>query len=151
MLHRLINGRLRLPVILCVLVAALFLYVWASPVTNHAQPETYIVLEDTMQTTMKIGLAANVGKKQLQATLARAADDHQNDSARDLLLSDYFWVEGYLLNGDTRSTLPAGKLRRYVPPKRAKGNKDWLDRISNLVGTTDKFYITLDEARHTLQ
>ena len=100
---------------------------------------------------MTIGVESSISEQQLVATLARAADDHQYDPARDLLLSSYFSVEAYLLDNGKRSTQVAGKLKRYVPPKNGPEHRDWLDWLPDLYGKEDKFSITLEQAKVSLR
>lgn len=111
----------------------------------------YSIIEDGMGTKLQIGVPANIDEKQLRATLRKAADDHQYDAARDLLLSDYLWVEAYLTNGRTQSDTVAGRLRRYVPPKNSnRKSGDWFDWLSRIAGRGDQFSISLAEARQSL-
>lgn len=102
------------------------------------EPMPYVMIEDDMGTRLKNSVPADIDEKQLRVTLRKAADDHQYDAARDLLLSDYFWVEAYLMNGRIQSTVTAGRLRRYVPPKNAnrKSGKWWDFLCLSLVGKT---------------
>ena len=104
-----------------------------------------------MQTKLRIGVDSAVSEQQLIATLAKAADDRQYDAARDLLLSSYFSVEAYLLNNSKRSTEPAGTLKRYVPAKEAPEHRDWLDWLPDLYGKEDKFSVTLEKAKKSMQ
>jgi hypothetical protein len=140
--------------VLLLLLSLVCLYAWARTGTTQgtepSAPAPYRVLEDTMETTIAIGVEAQIDKGQLRATLAKAANDHQHDSARDYLTLDHLWVEAYLVDKERRSTVPAGRLRRYVPhPGR---DDDWLDRLLNLGGRKkDKFTITLEEARRSLK
>ena len=99
-----------------------------------------------MGTTIKIGVTSTVNEKELRATLAKAAGDHQDDPARDYLSSMYLVVEAYLIKDDKRSTTPAGILRRYVPPGNpAERKKFTIDRAKD-----DKFTLSIDEASKTL-
>jgi hypothetical protein len=132
------------------------LYAWAkrdhSQSKRESNPITYRVLKDDMGTKISIGVELSINERQLRATLIKAADDHQRDAARDYLFSDYLWVEAYLLDGKKQSSLPAGKLRRYVPPKDPHYKKaDWLDWLPDIFGKKDKFYMTLREAKQTLR
>ena len=99
----------------------------------------------------RIGVDSSITEQQLVATLARAADDHQYDVARDLLLSSYFSVEAYLLEYGKRSNELAGWVKRYVPPKGSTEHKDWIDWLPDLYGKGDKFSITLEKARTSLK
>jgi hypothetical protein len=118
---------------------------------DAAAPVDYSIIEDYMGTKVKIGVPVDIDEKQLRATLRKAADDHQYDAARDLLLSDYLWVEAYLTNGRTQSTVTAGRLRRYVPPKNEKRKPgNWWDVLSQIAGRQDQFSINLSGARKSL-
>jgi hypothetical protein len=116
---------------------------------DGSAPVSYRVLEDYMGTEIIIGVTSHIDEGRLRATLVKAADEHQNDPARDLLLSDYLWIKAYLIDGENRSKVPAGRLRRYIPPKNPRDH--WLDWLPYVVGKKDKFYITLKEAKWTLQ
>lgn len=114
---------------------------------NKSNPASYRVLKDDMGTRIIIGVEPQLDEGQLRATLIQAANDHQNDPARDLLISDYLWVEAYLVKGEKQSTVPAGRLRRYVPNP-GQDDNGWLSWLSGAIGgKKDKFFITLDEAR----
>jgi len=107
----------------------------------------YSILDDYMGTKIKIGVASSVNEDQLRATLQKAADDHQDDAARDYLLSMYLWVDAYLVTDNQMSTVPAGTLRRYVPGGNPTERKKLLsDRTKD-----DRFTMTLDEAKKTLR
>lgn len=137
------------------LLPVLCIYAWTTQrhtqALNSTSPIPYEVLDDAMGTKMTIGLDSSITEQQLVATLARAADDHQYDAARDLLLSSYFSVEAYLLGNGKRSTEVAGTLKRYVPPKNGPQHRDWLDWLPDLYGKEDKFFITLDQAKLSLR
>ncbi|MDX2031846.1 MAG: hypothetical protein SF339_14320 [Blastocatellia bacterium] len=97
-----------------------------------------------------IGVPANIDEEGLRMTLAKAADEHQDYSQRDYMLSSHLWVEAYLVDGDRRSTL-AGRLRRYVPP--ANGVKEYLIYdifLHLLLAKGDTFNIALRDARQSL-
>ena len=111
------------------------------------KPVPYQVLEDTMGVKISIGVDSGTTEQQLLATLSRAADDHEYDAARDLLLSSYFSVEAYLLENGKRSTEVAGIIKRYVPPKGEQKKLDWIDWLPDLYGKEDKFSITLEKAK----
>jgi hypothetical protein len=150
MLHRPVWRRVGALTMILVLGVVCF-YAWAKAANNQTKAASYKVLEDSMQMTVKIGVASGISEKELEATLAQAADDHQNDPARDLLLSDYLWVQAYLLDGEKKSAVPAGKLRRYVPPKQTRESQDWFDWLPDIMGKGDKFFITLKQADQSLQ
>jgi hypothetical protein len=111
------------------------------------QPLPYKILDDEMGTIIRIGVKADVNEQQLRATLAKAADDHQDDPARDYLTADFLSVQAYLVQEEGRSTMPAGQLRRYVPAGNARQRK----KITGDRGKEDSFTITLDDAKRTLQ
>jgi hypothetical protein len=116
---------------------------------DAAAAVNYAIIDDDMGTKLKIGVPASIDEKQLRATLRKAADDHQYDAARDLLLSDYLWVEAYLSNGRTQSETVAGRLRRYVPPKNSNRER-WSDWLSRIAGRGDKVSVSLADARQSL-
>lgn len=118
---------------------------------DGANPVKYDVAKDDMGTKLSISVASDIDEGQLRATLRKAADDHQYDAARDLLLSDYLWVEAYLTDGQSQSGVAAGRLRRYVPPKNAnRQSGNWWDWISRITGREDQLSISLSEARQSL-
>ncbi len=73
------------------------------------------MLYDEMGAKISIGVESETDEQQLRATLAKAANDHQNDAGRDYLIADHLWVEAYLLRGEKQSTVSAGRLARYIP------------------------------------
>ena len=113
---------------------------------NLCQPVPYEILNDYMGTTISIGVKADINAKQLQATLVEAANEHQDDTARDYLTSMYLWVEAYLIKDGQRSKIPAGRLRRYVPLGTPAERRRMLDREK-----WDSFTIMLDEAQQSLK
>jgi hypothetical protein len=125
------------------------------PLARQSQPAdketlknavSYSILDDDMGTTIGIGLNSSVTEEQLRATLVKAANDHQDDPARDYLTSMFLWVEAYLVRDGDQSRIPAGRLKRYVPPGNpAERRKLTTDRTKD-----DSFTITLDEAKKTL-
>jgi hypothetical protein len=137
------------------LLPVLGIYAWTTHRNREAvklvDPVTYQVLDDAMGVKMTIGVDASINERQLVATLSRAADDHQYDAARDLLLSSYFSVEAYLVNSGKRSTEVAGTLKRHVPPKGGSERRDWLDWLPDLYGKEDKFSISLDKAEASMR
>jgi hypothetical protein len=126
------------------------------PVAHEGQPTgtntlkdavDYSVLEDGMGTKITIGIKQSATEQQLRATLVKAANDHQDDSARDYLTSMFLSVEAYLVSDDDRTTIPAGTLKRYVPPGNpSERRKLTIDRTKDDVVT-----IRLSEARQTLR
>lgn len=137
------------------LLPVLGIYAWTThrnrEAANLVGPVTYQVLDDAMGVKMIIGVDTSINEPQLVATLSRAADDHQYDAARDLLLSSYFSVEAYLLDSGKRGTEVAGTIKRYVPPKRGPEHRDWLDWLPDLYGKEDKFSISLDKAKASMR
>src|SRR5438309_4260357 len=89
MVTKLIRRALGPSIVILIALTGVCLYVWANSVKTQSQPVAYKVLDDPMQTIMKIGIRSGIDEDELRATLRKAADDHQNDPARDLLLSDY--------------------------------------------------------------
>jgi hypothetical protein len=75
--------------------------------------------------------------------MSQTANDHMNDRARDLLASQFIFIETYLVNGDKRSTVAAGRLGGRVHPR---GRTNWLPNY-----LTDRFRLSLNAARQTLQ
>jgi hypothetical protein len=112
-----------------------------------SQPVPYKILDDEMGTIIRIGVKADVNEPQLRATLAKAADEHQDDPARDYLTGDFLSVQAYLVREERQSAAPAGQLRRYVPAGNARERK----KITGDRGKEDSFTITLDDAKRTLQ
>jgi hypothetical protein len=110
-----------------------------------ARPIAYEILEDDMGTRITIGVDSEITEDQLKATLAKAATDHQNDPARDYLVSERLWVDAYLIKQGKRSTVPAGTLGRYVPPRNPEAKKN--EKVAN---TDDELRIRLEEARRGL-
>src|SRR6266446_3157675 len=107
---------------------------------------SYEILPDDMNTVIVIGVKADVNEPQLRATLAKAADEHQ-DAARDYLTADFLSVQAYLVREERQSAAPAGQLRRYVPAGNARERK----KTTGDRGKEDSFTITLDDAKRTLQ
>jgi hypothetical protein len=119
-----------------------------SPAQNQTQsdPVPYEILKDDMSAKILVGVSPDITEPQLRATLTKAADEHQSDAARDYLFSDRLWVDAYLVKEKPQSLIPAGTLRRYVPPRNpnVKGDDTTEDK-------EDKFFIKLEEARRTLR
>src|SRR5437870_3064704 len=67
------------------------------------KPVSYTIVDDYMGTKIKIGVPSSVNEEQLRATLEKAADDHQDDAARDYLVSMYLWVDAYLVTDNQMS------------------------------------------------
>ncbi|MEK6322473.1 MAG: hypothetical protein AABN33_12405 [Acidobacteriota bacterium] len=138
----------RLAIVLLILVALVCSYVaWAyvrRPFTEGVdKPMAYTMLRDEMDTFIYIGVEPDISDKTLCATLSQAAEDHMNDRARDLLASQFFYVGAYLVRDGKQSAVRAGTLTRMVHgPKRANLLPHYL---------TDRFNVSLDEARRSLQ
>ncbi|SRR6266498_3390346 len=111
------------------------------------QSVPYKILDDEMGTIIRIGVKADINEQQLRATLAKAADEHQDDPARDYLTADFLSVQAFLFREERQSTVPAGQLRRFVPAGNARDRK----KITGDRGKEDSFTITLDNAKRTLQ
>ena len=107
----------------------------------------FSILDDDMGIIIKIGVSPSITEQQLRATLVRAANDHQDDPARDYLTSMFLWVEAYLVKDRDQSSVPGGRLKRYVPP----GNPAERKKLTTDRTKDDAFTITLDEAKKTLQ
>jgi hypothetical protein len=99
-----------------------------------------------MGTIIRIGVDAEVDDEQLRATLAKVASEHQDDAARDYLTSMYLWVEAYLVKEGRQSSVPAGHLRRFVPP----GNPAERRKMTANRERGDSFTLTIEEAKRTL-
>jgi hypothetical protein len=111
------------------------------------QTVSYKILSDDMGTTVRIGVPPDINEEQLRATLARVANEHQDDPARDYLTSMSLFVEAYLVGEEQRSTIPAGRLRRFVPPGNpASRRKMTVDREKG-----DRIDINLDDAKRALK
>ena len=81
----------------------------------HSNAVPYKILRDYMGDIIDVGLDPRVNEIQLMDTLAKAADDHQDDSDRDYFSTDMFWINAYLVGNGKNSAQVAGRLRRYVP------------------------------------
>jgi hypothetical protein len=118
----------------------------ATDSSNKSVP--YVILYDEMNTIIQIGVMENVDETQLRQVLVNAADEHQDDAARDYLASMYLVVEALLTRQDgMQSKIPAGRLVRYVPP----GNPAQRKKITTDRRIGDKFTMTLADAKRTLQ
>lgn len=138
----------RLAIFIGILVLGMVCYAaWAyytRPfVEGRDAPVTYTILRDEMDTVIVIGVDPSTSDRQLCATMSQTANDHMNDRARDLLASQFIFIEAYLVNGDKRSAIAAGTLGRRVHPR---GRTNWLPNF-----LTDRFRLSLDAARQTLQ
>jgi len=90
------------------------------------RPGDYVVLQDAGDSRVRIGVATTTTDEGLRQVLRRAADERQTAVKRDHLMSDYFWVEAYLVKDGRVSRRWAGRLRRYVPISNWPAN--WSDR-----------------------
>ena len=107
------------------------------------KPVSYTILRDQMDTFIYIGVDPDVSDRRLCATLHQAAEDHMNDRARDLLMSQFFYVDAYLIEDGKRSDVPAGTIGRLVHgPNRTNLLPNYL---------TDRCNLSLDAARRTLE
>src|ERR1700726_280708 len=109
--------------------------------TSKAVP--YQIVDDDMGSYMAIGLPFDVTTEQLEATLVKVANEHQDDRARDYLMSMYLDVDAFLVQDGRQSKEAAGHLRRYVPftyPEKRKSMRH--DR-----SMFDKLDISLDHAK----
>lgn len=104
----------------------------------------YTILYDEMGFMIRIGVKADVNEEQLRATMVKAADEHQDDAARDYLMMEHLLVEAYLEREGQFSTISAGGLRRYVPPRNPESRDDTRTE-------QDSFTMNLDGAKRTLQ
>src|SRR5438270_10623841 len=111
---------------------------------THAVP--YQVVYEDNGSLIQIAVSANISEEQLRATLLKVANQHQDDPARDYLMSDYLWVEAYLTSGEHRSKEAAGSIARYVPWT----NPDARKRLKVDRSMFDKFSISLDRAKQSL-
>jgi hypothetical protein len=109
-----------------------------------SQPVPYTILYDERGFIIRIGVKADVNEEQLRATLVKAADEHQDDAARDYLMMEHLLVEAYLEREGRLSSVPAGRIRRYVLPRNPESREDTATE-------QDSFTINLDEAKRTLQ
>ena len=138
----------RLALLIALLVVAVAAYAaWAyftRPfVEGRDAPVAYTILRDEMDTIIQIGVDPNTSEKQLCATMSRAAEEHMNDRARDLLVSQFIFIEAYLINGEKRSTVAAGTLGRRVHPA---NRPNWVPNY-----LTDRFRLSLYAAKRSLQ
>jgi hypothetical protein len=113
---------------------------------DKVQPAPYKILYDEMTAKIIIGVVPEINEQQLRATLVKVANDHQDDAARDYLIADHLWIDAYLVRGEWQSSIPAGRLGRYVPPR----NPDAKDEDPN-TRKEDQIFITLEEAKRTWQ
>lgn len=116
-------------------------------VKGQDKPLPYTMLADNMITIIAIGVDSNVSERQLYATLSQAADEHMHDPARDYLFAPYLHVEAYLMKGEKQSSVVAGSLRRYVPPRNPNVKNSIIDTL--LFSKSDSFSVNLQRARQS--
>lgn len=115
-------------------------------INKTLQAAPYQILDDDLGNFITIAIPSQVTIEQLQATLVKVANEHQDDRARDYLMSAYFVVDAYLLQDQRKSQQRAGRLTRYVPfsgPEERRNMKR--DR-----SMFDKFETSLDEAKRSM-
>lgn len=120
--------------------------IWHKETVKIGKAVPYEVLEDDMGATISIGVQADIDEGQLCATLMKAATEHQDDAARDYLIADHLWVNAYLIIGAKRSSVPAGRIGRYVPPRNPNAKDEDL-----FTEKEDQLFITHKAARDTLK
>lgn len=108
---------------------------------------SYQLLKDVNDSVIQIGVRPDISDLQLKDILAKAADDHQDDTARDYMSSSYLWVEAYLVSGGRSSRVAAGSLRRYVPLM----NPEERHKLKVDRRRFDKYEITLGKARKSIE
>lgn len=114
--------------------------------------DKYTIIRDDHQTKILIGVAPTIDEESLLRTLTKAADENQSYSKRDYMLSSYLWVEAYLVDGNLQSKVPAGKLRRYMPPINGETRKSLFDLIVSIIlPRNDSFSVTLQEAHLSMK
>jgi hypothetical protein len=144
------------PRLVAALVIGIFVIALTWVISNHqelaivratvGEGGKYEMLEDDMGDRIKIGVPLDISEQALRAALVQAANDHQDDAARDYLTSLYLWVDAYLVKDGKRSSIAAGRLRRIVPFANPSQRKKMVaDRTR-----TDEFKSTLDQARKSL-
>jgi hypothetical protein len=106
----------------------------------------YTILYDEMGFVIRIGVSADLNEEQLKATLITAANEHQNDVTRDYLMMEHLLIEAYLQTDGRLSSVIAGRLTRYVPPRHPESARE----TPSDPGRKDRIVITLDEAKASL-
>ena len=138
----------RLALLFALLVVAIGGYIGWSYLTRpfvegRDAAVTYTILRDHMDTQIIIGVDPDTSERQLCATMSLAAEEHMNDRARDLLVSQVILIQAHLVRDEKRSTGAAGSLVRRVHPQgRRNLLPNWL---------TDRFRLSLDSAKGSLQ
>jgi hypothetical protein len=116
-------------------------------VRGQDKPAPYAVLADNMISIIYIGVDTDISERQLYATLSQAADEHMDDPARDYLFAPYLGVEAYLMKDGRQSSVKAGSLRRYVPPKNPDAETFLIDTL--FFRKADSFSVSLQQARRS--
>lgn len=114
--------------------------------SGEAQLLAYRVLEDDRGSNLTIGVECPIDQANLKATLMKAASDHQADANRDYLLSKYLHIKAYIVLNDAVSSVPAGIIERYVPPRNPRANEDL-----GIEATRDEFEFKIREATESLK
>jgi hypothetical protein len=117
------------------------------PFVKERDAIPYSILADNMVTIIAIGVDASTTERELYATLSQAADEHMNDPARDYLFVPYLNVEAYLIKDGKESSVIAGSLRRYVPPRNPNIGSFIFDAI--MFRKSDSFSSNLTSARQS--
>ena len=136
--------------ILAFIIGVLAHLAWLSfnpPFVKERDTLPYSMLADNMITIIAVGVDANTSERQLYATLSQAADEHMYDSARDYLFVPYLSVEAYLIKDGKESSVTAGSLRRYVPPRNASMGSFIFDAV--MFRKSDSFRSNLPRARQS--
>lgn len=113
---------------------------------NSSQAVPYKILKDDMGNIISIGVQVDINEQQLRATLVKAANEHQDDVARDYV-GFYLWVQAYLVVDGHQSNVRAGRLKRLIPFKSPAERKKMKANRTR----SDRFEITLAAARQSLQ
>lgn len=152
----------RIFVVLVVVSIPLSFYLWmsypgwlwyihsGSPATalnKASKAGPYQIIDDDMGSYISVALPFDVTTEQLQATLVKVANEHQDDLRRDYLMSIYLNVDAFLAKNGRQSKQAAGHLRRYVPWTNAEKRKKM--RVDRTM--FDKLDISLDQARQTIK
>ncbi len=120
-----------LPIGFVVVLLGLFSLGGQAPTRATDSGSSYRVLWDDHGTFILIAVSPQITDEKLRAVLKEVADNHQDDPARDYLVSDHLWVLAYLEEDGRCSKVDAGRLRRFVPPRNvpASGQRTKRDRV----------------------
>lgn len=99
---------------LIILLSTIFGCSGDNVVATDECPE-YQVIEDHKDTQIVSITSSAISEAELKCVLIKIADTHQYDTQRDYLMMDYLWVTVYLKRGEKVSSVPAGRLGRFVP------------------------------------